>query len=820
MFGRRRSGVAWCVCALVALACAAPGVAVAAEGGSTPLSPELVELAKPAVASRSPEAQAEAIGVPVEGPGGLMREEGGRVVVEAHFEAGALVRVEALREAGAKIELASRRYQTVALSIAPGDLDALAEVPGLSAVEASRKPIVYGLEEGAGTAAGGSGTCEGGSVISQGYQQLNVSGARSAFGAQGAGETIGVLSDSFNKATKSADGKSTIATKAKGDEESDDLPGPNGSCAGQKVAVDVLEDAPTPAAGEEEPADEGRAMLQVIHDLAPEAKLAFATAYSTELQFAENIERLAAPKIAGGAEADVIVDDVGYFAEPFYQEGPVADAIQKVTSEGVTYLTAAGNDNIIESGSGDEFASWERDEFEDTACPSALSGQAPGATSSCLNFSPTGTDATYAITVEKESELLVDLQWEEPWYGVHSDLDTYLLNSSGSQILADERGNNISAEKPYELLAWENKSSAPVTVELVIDRCISTCNSHATSGLRPRLKFILLENGSGVSKTEYPLSDAAAGITVGPTIYGHAGSTAAVTLGAVNYAQSSSAPVEPERYSSRGPVTHYFGPVAGTSPATALAAPEAIRKPNLTATDCAFTTFFATHKADGWHFCGTSEAGPHAAAVAALMQELDGSATPAQIAAAMEESATPYTSVTSPCAVGTGMLNAEAAITDLGTPAGATLPGASACTLKEGEESPAGGGGEGGGGGSAGEEPAPTPVTPTTPGGTETKSQSSTASVGSAAAPQTTIVGPGRIVKTRRATVLIHFTLKADESPVTFICQFDQRPSGSCGHSVAHRFGAGAHTLTVWTEDAAGNVGEAVLHFHVRRIRR
>src|SRR6202021_2556821 len=104
----------------------APGGAAAA-GAEGSLTPELEQLSTPALAEASPEAQAEAIGVPVEGPGSLSRE-GERIVVEAHFEGGVLQRLEALEEAGAKILVASREYQTVALSVEPEDLDAVAEV--------------------------------------------------------------------------------------------------------------------------------------------------------------------------------------------------------------------------------------------------------------------------------------------------------------------------------------------------------------------------------------------------------------------------------------------------------------------------------------------------------------------------------------------------------------------------------------------------------------------------------------------------------------------------------------------------------------------
>src|SRR4029077_1181008 len=76
----------------------APGAA-AAPTEETPLTPELATLAEPAVA-RAPEArQAEAIELPVEGPGSLVREEGD-VVVEAHFEAGAPARTAALETGG------------------------------------------------------------------------------------------------------------------------------------------------------------------------------------------------------------------------------------------------------------------------------------------------------------------------------------------------------------------------------------------------------------------------------------------------------------------------------------------------------------------------------------------------------------------------------------------------------------------------------------------------------------------------------------------------------------------------------------------------
>src|ERR1700761_2266614 len=83
--------------------------------------------------------------------------------------------------------------------------------------------------------------------------------------------------------------------------------------------------------------DEGRAMMQIVHEIAPGASLAFYTAAVSEPDFANGILALAA------ACCKVIRDDVSYFDEPMFQNGIVARAIQTVEAEGVTYVAAAAN---------------------------------------------------------------------------------------------------------------------------------------------------------------------------------------------------------------------------------------------------------------------------------------------------------------------------------------------------------------------------------------------------------------------------------------------------------------------------------------------
>jgi Subtilase family len=807
---------------LALLACAPalfgllPGAAAAADAPTTgaPLTPELSTLAEPAVAAAPEAAQAEAISLPAEGPGSLVRE-GEDVVVEASFEGGAPART-ALEAAGATVLETSARYQTVALAVAPEDLGALAEVPGLTVVKPALEPVFYGTEEtgpGAGTsalsAASPSESCEGGSVTSQAMTQLRVAAARGAFGARGAGQTIGVISDSFDTATE-AIGGGPVATEAADDEATNDLPGPSSTCSGQQVPVNVVAEGPAAST------DEGRAMLQVIHDLAPHAGLAFATAYSTELQFARNIERLAEPVAAGGGGANVIVDDVGYFAEPFYQDGPVAVAIRKVTAAGVTYLTAAGNDNLIESGTGNEFGSWERNEFVDAACPSAIASGVGEASSSCMNFSPTATaDPTFGITVERESTLVVDLQWAEAWYGVETDLNAYLLNAAGNVIVAEPVKNvgSGAVRQPIELFGWENTTTKAAEVQLVTVRCAHNCNAAANVKTKPRLKFMLMEDGAGVAKTEYPKS-AAAGITVGPTIYGHAGSAAAITLAAVNYEKSATAPTEPERYSSRGPVTHYFGPVNGMTKAAKLSTAEVLEKPNATATDCASTTFFASLSFDGWHFCGTSEAAPHAAAIAALMRQTDPPATPSSIVAALESSATPFTTVKKRAAVGAGLLNAEAAIAALGgvpvTDPPSTYTGPVAAP--SGEEA----------------EDASAPAKVESTGTTVKKKTTTPATKSSSGTAGTTkprakiIAHPKPVERTRKSSIVGRFRFRANMTGATFTCQVDGTARRPCGERFQRRFALGRHTVKVRAvASAGGSSGSPVtFSFRVQRVGR
>ena len=105
-----------------------------------------------------------------------------------------------------------------------------------------------------------------GQIGNQGNIALRADIAQTEFNVTGAGVTIGVLSDSFDN-----------LGGAQADRLSGDLP-----------EVNVLLDLPGGGS------DEGRAMLQLIADIAPGADLAFHTAFLGQAGFAQGILDLAA----------------------------------------------------------------------------------------------------------------------------------------------------------------------------------------------------------------------------------------------------------------------------------------------------------------------------------------------------------------------------------------------------------------------------------------------------------------------------------------------------------------------------------------------
>jgi len=380
---------------------------------------------------------------------------------------------------------------------------------------------------------------------------------------QGQGVKIGVLSDSYNNLSGEA---MDIATG--------DLPGP-ANPFGNVIPITVIEDLVSGGI------DEGRAMLQLIHDMAPGAELLFATALNGQQSFADNIQLLA------DQGCSVIVDDITYFAEPYFQDGIIAQAVDNVTNnDDVIYFSSAGNlaDKSYEISN------------PQSIVPSLFNG-----TVADIDFDLSNNqDGLKQIVVGTGDRILIGMQWDDPFLttsDVDSDLDIFLTDDPPTVVLAQGFEDNIANQTPFEVFEYTNNTGSPQTLNLIFN---------LFSGPLPgRIKIINFAND--FIQEEYD--------TDSPTIIGHHAAGGAIAVGAIPFFSEI-----PESFTSHGPSTILFNEDGSLKPTE-----EVRQTPELSATDGTNTTFFSfdiPEDSDIFpNFFGTSAAAPHAAALAALIRQ-------------------------------------------------------------------------------------------------------------------------------------------------------------------------------------------------------
>ena len=101
--------------------------------------------------------------------------------------------------------------------------------------------------------------------------------------------------------------------------------------------------------------DEGRAMAQLVHSVAPGAELyvsswkAYQDPLKTSLQDALADQETFAQRIRELVDlgCDVIVDDIYNPSEPWFQDGSVSLAVDEAVQNGVAYFSAASNNSNV-----------------------------------------------------------------------------------------------------------------------------------------------------------------------------------------------------------------------------------------------------------------------------------------------------------------------------------------------------------------------------------------------------------------------------------------------------------------------------------------
>jgi hypothetical protein len=527
-----------------------------------------------------------------------------------------------------------------------------------------------------------------GAVTTQGDFVQHSDTVRTANSLTGAGVTVGILSDSYDCYTVYAANhvpaggaagyanNGFLATAAT-DISTGDLPS----------TVTVLEEADCLSYGAPTQlpfGDEGRAMMQVVHDVAPGAGLAFYTAEVSEADFANGIGKLADPVSMGGAGAKVIADDVGYFDEPFFQDGIVAQAIDAVAANGVAYFSAAGNNGTLA--------------YDNTAPKfSTISTTAPNSGEHLLNFDATGATTTTSLPVTIAALIpgeyvAIVVEWDQPYVtgapnsgGATSQIDLCITGPTGPDQIIDYAGNsatcsgaNALGADSYQVMIIGNPANASGnTAAETVNIMLGLADGTAAPG---RIKVAVEDDGAGSTINAFAANSASA------TLQGHHSAAGGAAVGAAFYFNTPAClttPAQLESFSSEGGAPILFD-VNGTR----LATPVVRQKPDFVGPDGGNDTFLGfTLASDGLsggllnttitacqnvpkypNFFGTSAATPHVASIAALMLQANPAVTATQIYDALRNSALPM-GTTPNFDSGYGFVQADAAFALLPPPA-------------------------------------------------------------------------------------------------------------------------------------------------------
>ena len=262
--------------------------------------------------------------------------------------------------------------------------------------------------------------------------------AAAAHNWDGTGMSIGVMSDSYNSQPSTEGGYTT----APQDVVSGDLPGTGNTVNPQPVVV--LQDFNSPPNA----TNEGRAMCQIVADMAPKARIGFATADVGEVGFANNIRALAGlpgftyPNATQqGFKGDVVCDDVSYIDEPMFQDGIVAQGVIDVVNAGVTYCSSAANNwgtdgylsvfRPVPNGTGPTAATNSALAGTNINLATVPAGMANLYAGGFHNFNPAGLDVAQTINTANDAAAFV-FQWNDPYDTSAPTLGPEIFSSTGT----------------------------------------------------------------------------------------------------------------------------------------------------------------------------------------------------------------------------------------------------------------------------------------------------------------------------------------------------------------------------------------------------
>ncbi len=552
----------------------------------------------------------------------VSKNNDGAIAIEIIFEKGKSSIAKTTTVPGAKVYYVSdhsdRAYAWV---YSPDAVLEMAEWPGVRMV----RP-----EWGAMTSAGsvdGKGPAAHNTELA--WQRFRIDGRI----PQGETQKVGILSDSFAMTdgmrdfnTEPGRGQPGILTGSR-PQDTGDLP----------PEVNILREIPV----NQSATDEGAGMAELVHDMVPDAGIAFHSAFGGQALFADGIRRL-----ANEANCTVVVDDVIFFAEPMFQNGLIGQAARDVVTQGVPYFSSAGNN--------DNFGF----RFEYNDFDPATSDEANPPSGVDMHRFENGT-RFLEIKLAPGAFGQVIMQWNQPFgslpdsTGAEIDLDLLfyerpnvfapLIDEISSRDLQGTPGNPLG--DALEIATFVSSSDVEQTIYMAIDGWDGPTDVIPQDNQTPLEVRMFLRGGITL-----PVIEDKTSLFGGPTIYGHNSAPGAASVAAVPWFDTPnfdptftpSRIMDPEDFSSRGgDLTIFFDDEGNLDPITDF-------EPDIAAVDGNNTTFFGSPLNLGGfegepdrfpNFFGTSAAAPNAAAIAAIMLDMDPTLTPAEIIAIMQETA-------------------------------------------------------------------------------------------------------------------------------------------------------------------------------------
>jgi photosystem II stability/assembly factor-like uncharacterized protein/subtilisin-like proprotein convertase family protein len=437
---------------------------------------------------------------------------------------------------GATLGATNAEFKIVQAWIPFDKLETVAAQPAIASIQPVLRPIT-----------------QVGSVISQGRDKSRANTIQTRYNVRGAGVKVGVLSDGCDGFQQSI-------------------------ASGDLVGLQVIDNSAGGA--------EGTAMLEIVQDMAPQANLAFATAFGGIANFINNIQALA------DAGCKVITDDVRYFGEPVYQDGPIAQKINQVAQvNDVVYTCSAGNNNL------------------ETYSTDLYVGMSPATLTQLVgtvhNFGTQASpDDNQTFTAPSGAGVSVELQWADAFGASNNDYDLYIVNLNNNTIVASGTSTQNGTQDPLEFAFLNAGGSFRAIV-------------HLKSGNPVPFK-IFYRSFAGTAAINLSSPAAPQVANTG----GHAGATGALGCAAVDGGTTAATgtPSVIRSYSARGPVTIYNGGYPNLL--------EVRNKPDITSFDGVRVTGnggFPTV------FEGTSAAAPHVAGIAALIRSANRNLTASQV---------------------------------------------------------------------------------------------------------------------------------------------------------------------------------------------